>query len=156
MLKALFRLLDTVIQPTAPAPAAPRPARVLAAVAPVRPDTRKAATPSVPPQSSDPRRFAGAEGVGAWVLKAGDPTCACEFALANDGRRFSAAGAIPLPAPSCCRSDCACMYKPLPEERKAARRLAVERREQVRFGAKSDRRANSGRRLEDRWDRKRV
>jgi hypothetical protein len=156
MLKALRLIVDIVTNRT-PEPA-PRGLVRLAAPA-AKPALRiaKPAVPAVPRQSVDPRRFTGTEGVGAWILQVDDPARACEFAQANRDRRFSAAGATPLPAPGCCRGDCACMYKAQPEHRQGPRRVAAERREQVRFETKKvDRRKNSGRRIEDVWDRKRV
>jgi len=115
------------------------------------------AAPAVPKQSVDPRRFAGSSDVGAWVLIVADSTCACDFARQNAGRCYSAAGVTPVPAPDCTRSDCQCIYRAEPENRKGARRQAVDRREQIRFEVtKGDRRKNGGRRLEDIWERKRV
>ena len=79
-----------------------------------------------------------------WVLRA-CPECTLTKSLL-DGRRYKTEEAQPLPLIGCRQHDCRCRYEPVMEARRGERREGQERRDEVRFETKRDRRYSNDRR----------
>jgi len=97
-----------------------------------------------PPSVSAPR---ASEAV-ALVLRVQNPDCACEKARKFVDKTFLIGDAPKLPFKDCTRADCSCRYERITERRKSKgdRRVKANRREEIRFEMKGDRRSGKDRR----------
>jgi hypothetical protein len=75
-----------------------------------------------------------------------NPDCACDRARRLANRIFTLAEAPTVPLQDCGRSDCRCSYERIAERRKGERRTRTDRRDEIRFEKKSDRRSGKDRR----------
>jgi len=84
----------------------------------------------------------------AFVLRVQNPDCACENARKFADKTFVVADAPKLPFKDCTRADCRCRYERVAERRKIGgeRRVSTNRREEIRFEMKDDRRSGKDRR----------
>ena len=84
----------------------------------------------------------------ALILRVENPDHACENARKFANKTFLAADAPRLPFKDCTRVDCRCRYERVAERRKAGseRRVSANRREEIRFEMKDDRRSGKDRR----------
>jgi len=80
------------------------------------------------------------------VLRVPNPDCACDGARRNANRTFVAGDAPALPLRDCGFANCRCSYERVANRRKAERRTKADRRDEIRFEMKSDRRAGKDRR----------
>jgi len=87
-------------------------------------------------------------GVVALVLRVQNQDCACDDARRFADKTFMVADAPTLPFKNCTRADCRCHYERIAERRKfgGERRVTANRREQIRFEMKDDRRTGKDRR----------
>lgn len=111
-----------------------------------RPSTAAAeqAPRSVPERSLDPRKLSGANGKQLWMLRS-DPQCTNSVKLS--GRRVRGDRAISLFTLGCQPARCSCHYQRVSDPRRRLRRLASDRREEIRFSTSSnDRRLSNDRR----------
>jgi hypothetical protein len=81
------------------------------------------------------------------MLRVPDLNRACEAARHYVGRTMDAATAPKLPLPGCGVVECRCRYERVVNLRRKERREATERRDEIRFETKIDRRANPDRRV---------
>jgi hypothetical protein len=85
--------------------------------------------------------------VVALVLRVENPDCACETARKYADRTYKVGEAPKLPFKDCERSDCQCRYLSITERRtRGERRVRANRREEIRFETKDDRRSGKDRR----------
>jgi hypothetical protein len=86
--------------------------------------------------------------VVALVLRVQNVDCACENARKFADKTFRVADAPKLPFKDCGRVDCRCRYERIANRRKAngERRINANRREEIRFEMKDDRRSGKDRR----------
>jgi len=82
----------------------------------------------------------------ALVLRVPNVDCACEDARKHHDKTFLVADAPKLPFKDCGRVDCACRYERIANRRKGQRRVNANRREEIRFEMKDDRRVGKDRR----------
>lgn len=84
----------------------------------------------------------------ALVLRVQNIDCACDSARKFADRTFVVADAPTLPFKGCTRVDCRCRYERVAERRKIGgeRRVSANRREEIRFEMKDDRRSGKDRR----------
>jgi hypothetical protein len=86
----------------------------------------------------------------ALILRVQNADCACDNARKFANQTFLIAQAPTLPFKNCTRSDCRCRYERITERRKSKstgdRRIAIDRREEIRFEMKDDRRSGKDRR----------
>ena len=92
-------------------------------------------------------------GVGSTLtLRVPDPTCACEYARRLVGKTFAPDDAPKLPLAGCGRVECACRFIKTTERRSKARRESTDRRDEIRFEMKDNRRKETDRRKPNtRW-----
>ena len=102
---------------------------------------RSVARPSAAPVRTE------AKGIQAQMLRVPDLNRACEAARHYVGRTLDAATAPKLPLPGCGVVECRCRYERVVNLRRMERREATDRRDEIRFETKIDRRANPDRRL---------
>jgi hypothetical protein len=88
-----------------------------------------------------------AKGVETQMLRVPDLNRACEAARHYVGRTLDAATAPKLPLPGCGVVECRCRYERVVNLRRKERREASDRRDEIRFETKIDRRANPDRRV---------
>jgi hypothetical protein len=111
---------------------------------------RSIARPSDTPSKTD------APGIDAQILRVPDLNRACEAARHYVGRTLDAATSPKLPLPGCGVVECRCRYERVVNLRHRERREATDRRDEIRFETKVDRRTNPDRRLWNAfWDRMR-
>lgn len=79
-----------------------------------------------------------------WRLRANATPCDIGRGLA--GRLAETETQAPPPLPPCGQVNCCCHYELLPDQRKGARRTAIDRRDGLRFEEKTDRRKRRDRR----------
>jgi hypothetical protein len=115
---------------------------------PVAVDNAASAAPLAPRRITNPRRLAPSD-VKVWTLRACSH-CDLTHSLL-DGHRYTTEKAPALPGMGCDLSHCACRYEPVSESRSSERRHSDERRDQIRFQAKADRRRHQDRRESDGW-----
>lgn len=116
--------------PTRPQPTVP-PRRVESAIPPPAPNDR----------------FWGKQ------LVVPNPDQACQAARALDGQSYAIGKTPTLPLKDCGNPDCACHFVPLRDRRSTAeRRAGQERREEIRFEDRKDRRVGHDRRASDHYD----
>ena len=109
---------------------------------------RSAARPSSTPIRTE------AKGVETQMLRVPDLNRACEAARHYVGRTLDAATAPKLPLPGCGVVECRCRYERVVNLRRKERREAIDRRDEIRFETKIDRRANPDRRVWNAfWDK---
>ena len=98
-----------------------------------------------PPPASSPRQAPQAV---ALVLRVQNPACACDNARKFADKTFLVADAPKLPFKDCTRADCLCRYERVAERRRTRgdRRVTSNRREEIRFEMKDDRRSGKDRR----------
>ncbi len=101
---------------------------------------------SVARPSDTPIRTA-AKGVETQMLRVPDLNRACEAARHYVGRTLDAATAPKLPLPGCGVVECRCRYERVVNLRRKERREASDRRDEIRFETKIDRRAKPDRRV---------
>jgi hypothetical protein len=95
-----------------------------------------------------------AKGVEAQMLRVPDLNRACEAARHYVGRTLDAATAPKLPLPGCGVVECRCRYERVVNLRRRERREATDRRDEIRFETKIDRRSNPDRRVWNAfWDK---
>lgn len=84
----------------------------------------------------------------ALVLRVQNADCACENARKFADKTFLVGDAPKLPFKDCTRLDCRCRYERIAERRKTRgdRRITANRREEIRFEMKDDRRSGKDRR----------
>ena len=83
----------------------------------------------------------------AVVLRVQEPNCACENARKFADKIFVLGNAPQLPFKGCMQADCRCRYQPITDRRtKGEQRKNANRREQIRFDMKDDRRQGQDRR----------
>jgi hypothetical protein len=90
--------------------------------------------PSAPRRLVNPRNAASGQVFKLHVSPS------CELTHWLDGRLFSRQDAIPLPMPGCNRAGCSCHYEVVADRRRKERRIADDRRDALRFEAKTGRR----------------
>ena len=111
---------------------------------------------------SDTKHFSGVSPVGAvravpgtahgpeivaLVLRVQNVDCACDNARKFADKTFRVADAPKLPFKDCGRVDCRCRYERIANRRKPGeRRVTANRREEIRFEMKDDRRSGKDRR----------
>ena len=90
----------------------------------------------------------GGAQVVALVLRVQHADCACDEARKFADKTFMVADAPKLPFKNCTRADCRCRYERIAERRKfgGERRVNPNRREEIRFEMKDDRRTGKDRR----------
>jgi hypothetical protein len=94
------------------------------------------------------------KGVETQMLRVPDLNRACEAARHYVGRTLDAATAPKLPLPGCGVVECRCRYERIVNLRRKERREATDRRDEIRFETKIDRRANPDRRVWNAfWDK---
>jgi hypothetical protein len=109
---------------------------------------RSVARPSDAPSKTN------APGIEAQMLRVPDLNRACEAARHYVGRTLDAATSPKLPLPGCGVVECRCRYERVVNLRRRERREATDRRDEIRFQTKIDRRANPDRRTWNAfWDR---
>jgi hypothetical protein len=84
--------------------------------------------------------------VVALTLRVRDAGCACDHARRFADRTFAVADAPTLPLHNCDRTDCRCSYERVADRRKGERRSRADRRDEIRFEKKTDRRGGKDRR----------
>jgi hypothetical protein len=85
--------------------------------------------------------------VVALVLRVQNADCACENARKYADKTFLVGDAPKLPFKDCTRADCTCRYERIAERRnRGERRVKANRREEIRFEMKDDRRTGKDRR----------
>ena len=90
------------------------------------------------------------------MLRVPDLNRACEAARHYVGRTLDAATAPKLPLPGCGVVECRCRYERVVNLRRSERREAADRRDEIRFETKVDRRTSPDRRVWNAfWDRMR-
>jgi hypothetical protein len=95
-----------------------------------------------------------AKGVETQMLRVPDLNRACEAARHYVGRTLDAATAPKLPLPGCGIVECRCRYERVVNLRRKERREATDRRDEIRFETKIDRRGNPDRRIWNAfWDK---
>lgn len=72
---------------------------------------------------------------------------ACAEARVLDGKRYPASAAPHFPLPGCSQGQCNCQLLPEPERRHGERRTGHDRRGDIRFSDKPERRSGNDRRL---------
>lgn len=82
----------------------------------------------------------------ALTLRVPNPDCACDDARKLQDKSFPVADVPKLPFKTCDRGDCRCRYDKVVNRRKGERRTKADRRDEIRFQTKSDRRAGRDRR----------
>jgi len=83
----------------------------------------------------------------ALVLRVQNVDCACDNARKFADKTFRVADAPKLPFKDCGRVDCSCRYERIANRRKPGeRRVNANRREEIRFEMKDDRRSGKDRR----------
>jgi len=104
-------------------------------------------------RTSAPARTPDTQGAQAQVLRVPDLSRACDAARRQVGHTFDVAASPSLPLPECGRVDCRCRYERIVNRRRQQRRESADRRTEIRFDAKIDRRKNPDRRLRNNfWD----
>jgi len=84
------------------------------------------------------------------ILRVPVLSAACDHARSHVGKTFDALTAPALPMPGCNHTDCQCRYERAINRRRGERRVHSERRDEIRFQDKNDRRKNSDRRKANR------
>ena len=84
----------------------------------------------------------------ALILRVENLDCACENARKFADKTFLVADAPKLPFKECTRVDCRCRFERVSERRRIGgeRRVSANRREEIRFEMKDDRRSGKDRR----------
>jgi hypothetical protein len=80
------------------------------------------------------------------VLRTAPGGCFCQTARQFAGKTFDRATAPKLPLAGCAHSECRCRFEAIADRRRRARREATDRRDQIRFTSKGDRRIAADRR----------
>lgn len=80
------------------------------------------------------------------VLRVPDPGHACDGARRNANSTFVAANAPALPLRDCGFANCRCSYERVANRRRSERRTKADRRDEIRFEMKGDRRSGKDRR----------
>lgn len=94
----------------------------------------------------------GAQFIGL-VLRVPAPDCACEGARQNANKTFGANHVPELPLRDCGLANCRCSYERVANRRRGERRAKADRRDEIRFEMKGDRRSHKDRRkTNDVWN----
>lgn len=104
-----------------------------------------------PLRSLNPREFGDAGAGQLWMLRT---DMQCPNATKISGRRVRGDRAISLFTLGCQPGRCSCHYLKVSDPRRQPRRLASDRRDEIRFSTDDDRRHNDDRRSEARpWSK---
>ena len=102
---------------------------------------------AIPPPAAPNDRYWGKQ------LVVPSPDQACQAARALDGQSYAIGRTPALPLKDCGNPDCACHFVPLRDRRSNfERRAGQERREEIRFEDRKDRRVGHDRRASDHYD----